>query len=337
MNTRKKTWLKGLLLYPVMVFICLEIAFLIMGYERFKNDDYSIQSSPKNAFVGHPELGIQLNPGAYKINVNKGLSFNARHLADHSRYVAGRQQNHTSVLLLGCSFTYGFGVDDAQNFASLLQKDFPETGIQNAGVPGYGSVQSLLQLKAQPDSAHLKVVLLHFSSFHFMRNSLSQPYRSNLRIGYKRSSQDVDNLLQQSKFPYKSSCAGPIEFASWESMYSNWPGRDCFAAINALQTAFDKASEDREQQLEITACLLREMHDLCQQKGVKFGVVCLDTTPETKQLKKRLDGIPWLDVNFNFSDKALTNDPYDSHPNPSGHQLIAHKIQPFIGSLLHEN
>ena len=169
MNTRIKSWLKGLLLYPLMVFLCLEIAFLIMGYERFKNEDYSIQSSPKNAFVGHPELGIQLNPGSYKININKGLAFEARHLDDHSRFVTGRQQNHTNVLLLGCSFTYGFGVDDDQTFASLLQKDFPEAGIQNAGVPGYGSVQSLMQLKAQLDSVDLRVVLLHFSASFVLR------------------------------------------------------------------------------------------------------------------------------------------------------------------------
>ncbi len=337
MKTQIKPWLKWLIYYPVMVFLCLETALLIMGYARFKNDDYSIQSSPKNALIGHPELGIQLNPGTYKINVNQGLAFSARHLDNHSRYVADRQQNPTNVLLLGCSFTYGFGVEDDQTFASLLQKSFPEAGIQNCGVPGYGSVQSLLQLKAQLDSTQLKVVLLHFSSFHFMRNTLSQPYRSNLKIGYRRSSKEVDNLMQQSKFPYKTSCDGTIKFASWESMYANWPGREWSAAVNALQTAFDNASEDHERQVEVTACLLREMQDLCAKKGIQFGVVCLDTTPETKDLKKRLEGINWLDVNFNFKNSALTNYPYDSHPNPAGHELIATKIQAFLAGLLHEN
>ena len=337
MNKRKTAFLKWLLVYPVVVFLCLEIAFRIMGYQHFKNDDYSIRSNPKNAFVGHPKLGIQLNPGTYQININNGLAFEACHLDNHSRYVAGRKQNHSNVLLLGCSFTYGFGVDDGQTFASLLQKAYPDAGIQNAGVIGYGSVQSLMQLKEQLEAGHLKVALLHFSSYHFMRNRLSQQYRSNLKIGYKRSSQDVDNLMKQSKFPYKTSCDGPIEFASWESMYSNWPGRDWFAAINSMQTAFDKASEDIEQQLEITACILKEMNDLCRKKGVEFGVVCLDNTPETIQLKKRLDGLNWLDVNFNFNSKELTNYPYDSHPNRKGHKLIADKIQPFLRGLLNEN
>lgn len=336
MNNRITLLLKWLLVYPVVVFLCLEIAFRIMGYQHFKNDDYSIQSTPKNAFVGHPKLGIQLNPGTYQINVNKGLAFEARHLGNHSRYVAGRKQAHSDVLLLGCSFTYGFGVNDDQTFASILQEAYPETGIQNAGVVGYGSVQSLMQLKEQLEAGHLKVALLHFSSYHFMRNRLSQQYRSNLKIGYKRSSQDVGNLMKQSKFPYKTSCDGPIEFVSWESMYSNWPGRDWLASVNGMQTAFDKASEDIEQQVEITACILKEMNDLCRKRGVEFGVVCLDTTPETKQLKKRLGGFNWLDVNFNFNDKELTNHPYDSHPNPSGHKLIANKIRPFLGRLLNE-
>ena len=215
--------LKPLLLYPIVVFLCFETALRILGYAPFKNVDYTIQSTPKNAFVGHPELGIQLNPGSYKIEVNKGLKFTAHHLDNGLRYIAGRKPSHSNVLLLGCSFTYGFGVNDDQNFATLLQKAYPEAGIQNAGVIGYGSVQSLLQLKAQLDTADLKVVLLHFSSYHFMRNRLSQQYRSNLKIGYDRSSQDVDNLMQQSKFPYKASCDGPIEIVSWAAMYSNWP------------------------------------------------------------------------------------------------------------------
>ncbi|MBK8556320.1 MAG: SGNH/GDSL hydrolase family protein [Lewinellaceae bacterium] len=329
--------MRWLLLYPVAIFICLEVAFRILGYAPFTNDDYSIQSTPKNAFVGDSLLGIQLHPGTYTIQVNKGLSFQTQHLDNHSRHVSGRQQTPTDVLLLGCSFTYGFGVNDDQTFASLLQQAFPEMGIQNAGVIGYGSVQSLMQLKSALETEHLKVVLLHFSSFHFMRNTLSQQYRSNLKIGYHRSSQDVDNLMTQARFPFISRCSEPITYEPWASLYANWPCRDWLATVNAIQTTVDLVTENPAKQRTVTACILQQMHDLCHQKGVAFGVVCLDATAETAQLKQSLNDVPWLDVHFDFNNKTLTNQPYDSHPNPAGHQRIAQAIEPFLAGLLHEN
>jgi hypothetical protein len=336
MSIPAKSPLQKLLLYPVMVFICLEIALRILGYQHFRNDDYSVQSRPVNAFVGHQERGIALNPGSYHINLNHGLTFETRHLANGTRYVANRTNDTLEVLLLGCSFTYGYGVNDAQTFASLLQKSFPETGIQNAGVVGYGSLQSLMQLEEQLDSSSLKVVLLHFSSYHFMRNALSPQYRSNLKIGYNRSSKHVDNLMQQARFPYKNTCEVPISFVSWEAMYANWPGRDWLASINWLQTSLDKASEDMEQQLDVTACILTAIKERCEQSGIKFGLVCLDNTAETVRLKEQLDDFNWLDVNFDFTSDILTNRPYDSHPSPAGHALIAAKIRPFLDRLLHE-
>jgi hypothetical protein len=334
MTTQTKTILQNFLVYPIMFFLCLEIALRILGYQHFRNDDYSIQCTPPNAFVGDPKKGIALNPGTYRINLNRGLTFETRHLANGSRYVANRTNDTLEVLLLGCSFTYGYGVNDEENFASILQQSFPETGVQNGGVVGYGSIQSLMQLKEQMDSNQLKVVLLHFSSFHFMRNSLSQQYRSNLKIGYQRSSQHVDNLMQEARFPYKNSCEEPISFVSWEDMYENWPGRDWLAAVNWIQTSVDKAAEDQEQQLDVTACILHEINDLCEQKGIKFGLVCLDSTPETEQLKTRMPELNWLDVKFDFTSKKLTNQPYDSHPSPRGHEFITNKIRPFLGRLL---
>ena len=337
MTSTKKILSNRLFLYPFGVLVCLEIALLIMGYRPFRNNDYSLKATPGNAFIGDPLLGIQLNPGTYKISINDGVAFTARHLPNHTRYVAGRVQQHTDVLLLGCSFTYGFGVNDDQNFASILQKTYPEIGLQNDGVVGYGSVQSLMQLQRHLESDSLEVVLLDFSSYHLMRNSLSPQYRSNLKIGYNRSSRQVDNQMAEANFPYKNTCDGPIQFAAWNSMYTNWPGRDWLATINWMQTTRDKASEDLEKQMEITACIFKEMRDLCQQKGVKLAVVCLDSTPETEQLKRQLSGLPWLDVQFDFHSKAMTNLPFDSHPNEKGHQFIAQQISTFLGALLHED
>lgn len=331
------TLVKYSLYYPLMIFICLEVALRILGYQHFRNDDYKVSSHPRNAFIGDAQMGIALNPGTYHIQLNEGPAFTTTHLDDGTRVVDNRLNDTLNILLLGCSFTYGYGVDDTAHFSSLLQADFPDQGIRNGGVVGYGSVQSLMQLKEAMDSNHLEVVLLHFSSYHFMRNTLSPQYRSNLKIGYQRSSHHVDNLMQEARFPYKENCSDAISFAHWTEMYTNWPGRDWLAAVNWIQSSLDRSAEHEAEQLIITTCIIEEMQELCTDRGIAFGLACLDTTTATEQLKAKLPHVNWLDVNFDFEDAQLTNQPYDSHPSAQGHRYIAQQIRPFLSRLLYEN
>lgn len=337
MKINFKPVVKNLIYYPIMVFCCLEIAFRILGYESFQNNDYSVAAQPNNAFLGDTELGIQLNPGIFQITINEGLTFEAHHLENKSRYVSDcPNATEANILFLGCSFTYGFGVNDDQHFTSLLQQKYPALSFQNAGVIGYGSVQSLLQLKRRVKMQPLKAVILNFSSFHFMRNTLSQQYRSNLKIGYGRSSNHVDSQMDQSRFPYLPACEETIKYAPWEEIYENWSGREWLASINWMQTSYDYAKEDLPAQIEATACIIQEMAAICKENNIPFGVACLDTSPETDLLKAKVSPIKWKDVDFDFSDQGFINHPYDSHPNPAGHRQIADKIEPFLTELLHE-
>jgi hypothetical protein len=337
MKNRFALWLKWILWYPVMVFLCLEIAFLILGYRSYHNDDYSIKANPANAFIGHPSFGIQLNPGTYDISINDSLHFKATHLENHTRKVSYGKKDSTDILLLGCSFTYGFGVNDDETFASLLQKEHPNLGFENDGVIGYGTVQSLLQLKEAVIQNPPKALILIFSKYHFMRNTLSPEYRSNLKTGYHRSSQNVDNLMAQSQFPYKTDCDSRIQLASWNEMYENWPGREWLASINWFQTLRDKFNENQALQIEVTVCLIKEMQAICKENAIDFGLVCLDGDVRTQAIKLALSDLPWLEVGFDFENNEWTNAPFDTHPSAAGHRYIANRIEPFLSQLLHED
>lgn len=76
---------------------------------------------------------------------------------DHTR--AGRQ-----VLVLGDSFTFGFGVDDRDTFCNLLNRRLhPDAiGIANLGIPGFSTDQEYLLLKQvlrQGRAAHALLVV----------------------------------------------------------------------------------------------------------------------------------------------------------------------------------
>lgn len=327
--------LKWMLVYPLMSFFCLEIAFLLLGYRPWQNEDYSIRANPPDAFTGHSTLGLQNNPGEYHIQVNDSLSFTSVHLPNRNRAVPGGDSAGQDLVLLGCSFTYGFGVDGKETFAARMQEAFPALSVTNKAVPGYGTVQSFLQLEELLQHRNPEMVLLVFSSYHLMRNTLSPTYRKNLTTGYKRSSKNVANLMETARFPYRKNCLSPIQYASWDSLYKDWPARQYLASVNWFQTLGDRYNEDVQGQIEVTACLIKEMHTRSKNEKIPFAVVCLDTTEATAKLQQQVPDIPWLDVGFDFAKKEWVNLPYDSHPSAGGHAIIASKLIPFIKNLRH--
>lgn len=335
MKNRLGNIVKWGLIYTFVFVICLELLLRILGWGTFYIDDYSIKAEPKNAYIGHEQLGIKLNGGQYSITLNDSINFVTTHTEDNYRFIPGNDLvENPSLALLGCSFTYGYGVNDKENFAALLQEKFPEQTIRNSGVIGYGTVQSLIQLREMIKSEDLETVLLNFSSFHFMRNGLSHTYRANLKMGYQRSSNEVESLMQYSKFPYITNGDLEVKYQPWETMYTLWPGREWSATVNMMQLLSDRRKDSRIDEVAIAEGIIREMASICKSRGINFGIVCLDSTEETNTLKQRLIDLNWLDVGFDFMDPSLTNLPYDSHPSKAGHQYIGDKITPFLAELL---
>lgn len=332
MNRWIKIGLKWVLLYPFVLLFCFEIALRILGYGTFHYSHYSIKSNPESPFIGDSTLGIALNPGEYSITLNDVVNFTATHNSNGTRKVPSKIKDNllNKTVLLGCSFTYGYGVNDDQTFAALLQEYYKDIKVENLGVVGYGTVQSFMQLQKLLLESPPNRVILNFSSFHFMRNNLTTRYRVNLKIGYKNSSQHVNSLMNSAQFPYVESTDLKIKHSKWENIYTNWMGRETFATVNWMQSSYEAYRSNKEESLTLTAALIDSMNQLCIAKNVDFGIVCLDSTTETKALHNQLKNIPWLDVYFDFTNKKTTHLPYDSHPNIIGHQNISNKIIPFI-------
>lgn len=306
-----------------------------MGYRPYANTDYKVVSNPKNPFVADTKLGIQLNPGSYDFVLNEHVKFTATHQENGQRFIPGPDRDGSSrVLFLGCSYTYGYGVNDDESFAALAKKKHPEWDVENAAVVGYGTAQHLLQLRNRLDNEPPECVVLCLSSVHFIRTVLSQKYRANLRIGYRRSSNNVDGRMKGARFPYFDDTSGKAKFANWDDLYSELPGRYWSATINFIQNLRDRLREPKGDPVKITAELIKEMQRLCDEHGVKFGVICLDTNHKTRALQKCLPNIDWQNVGFSFQSKKYTHLPYDSHPNAKGHQKIAQSTIPFIENLL---
>jgi len=95
-------------------------------------------------------LGWTLVPGHYQMPayVPGGARATVTIWDDRTRATSKvRKPRDTQVLLLGCSFTYGWAISDDETYAWKLQERLPEVEILDAATSAYGTYQSLLRLE----------------------------------------------------------------------------------------------------------------------------------------------------------------------------------------------
>ncbi len=316
-----------IILFIVITLTLLEGGMWLVGFRPYTNHDYKLSAFPNTPFVGHDSLGLALNPGKYEITLNDSLKFNTTHLDNGLRLTnATHESGVRKIHALGCSFTYGYGVNDDQTFCSVLQKNNPDVHVSNHGVVGYGTVQSYLQLQ-QLDLRPNDLVILCFSSHHFIRNTLSREYRSHLKIGFENSSRELDKNMGTARFPYINDCSSEVQFESWNLLYHYNSWRDIFASVNYAHTIYDDILDDKELQTSVSSCIIQKMDAICDSKNARLVVAILDQTEDTRTLESSIPDIDILNLNFDFADHSLTNYPCDSHPNANGHKMIAGHLQ----------
>lgn len=90
-----------------------------------------------------------------------------------SRRVPGYGASRPQVLVLGDSWTFGHGVEDDQTYAARLQQAWPERGVRNLGVMGYGTPHALLSLeRALEVPGDVDLVLYGWTPIHLTRSYL---------------------------------------------------------------------------------------------------------------------------------------------------------------------
>lgn len=122
----------------------------------------------------HPRLGFALLPGAEARHSSAEFDVEVRIGANGFRQAAPPPVERTGgrrrLLLLGDSFTFGYGVAEADRFGERLASRFPDLEVVNLGVPGTGTDQHLLIYESAGAAYRADVVLLGYLPEHVRRN-----------------------------------------------------------------------------------------------------------------------------------------------------------------------
>ncbi|MEL7533913.1 MAG: hypothetical protein AAFN10_21560 [Bacteroidota bacterium] len=309
----------------MVTLLLLEAALWVLGYRPYQHEAFQVSAQPSNWLEGDSIYGFRLGVGAFQLSINEKLAFNSKHLAEGRRYI-GVQDYRDSLPRIdfyGCSYAYGYGLDDSLTMAWQIRAALPNAYLRNWAVPGYGTTQSLLQLQAQLQRQDTPaVVVIAYASFHAERNSLNAEYRRGLSLGF---SQNTDpQHLTHFRYPYLDADT-VIRYQPWQGLYQHWPARSYSALVNAVQSSTEFWLSDNRQKEVRTEMLLAKLAQLGRAAGIQlvFFPLTQDEATQALQVKAKDLGYCLIDAALDLSQAQFQNYPYDTHPNAKAHTHYA--------------
>lgn len=338
----KKSTLIYVLYILVLIFPCTELALRILGYEPYRQVEFHIEARPNNCIIADSSMGFALHPGHFDVTINEGLNYSVTHTNDSQRissYDSVLNNLTDSIYFFGCSYTYGMGVDDSLTYPFLVQQTHTNSLVQNFGVPGYGTIQSYLQLEQLiATNNHPTVAVINYAHFHDDRNALTPAYRRDLYLGYQQSHQSVGDIMQAAHLPFiqKQGDFHQIASCSWQNIYDNWSYRTTFSLVNLLQDIRDHQQAKNINSKAATLYIFKQIQDLCQQHQIRLIVTGITSSTKTQGLLQELSeqGIETLDISVDLSLGKYNNAPYDDHPNSLAHAIYAERLTTYLATFV---
>lgn len=253
---------------------------------------------------------------------------------------SGRQR----ILVLGDSFTWGFGVDEAEMFTSVLEQLIPNTEVVNLGVNAYATDQELLLYEDEGRKYKSDVVIVVVSDNDFTDNTRGTISNVYNKPGYKLVEGQLEPFNQP--VPQVSVIRRAFVFFARKSYALNCVNR-YLEGIVVTKVRNNKPQEVKPQEIKafprsaaekITVRLLLELNDAVKRDGGELLVVLVDGMAPAEETAAYLGnhGIASIVLDHYLKkDDPSQHLPEDFHWSASGHNLVGHVIAEKIKTLNH--
>jgi len=332
--------MKTISLQILFSLIAIEIIFRLFGYQPYSVQKYSLTSQPNKYMLPDDSLGFRLNEGYFNVIINDSVKYSATHNSNGLRIIENlnsTKSDSTKNLLFGGSFPYGMGIDDSLSYPFLINQKQSQL-FENHCVPGFGMVQSIIQLDKEIQKPAIKInqVILHYASFYDDRNALTPDYRIALHHGFMNSNKAARALYSQANYPYikgKKQENFEIAYQPLDKIYRNWWLRNYSASINFIQTLTDKNHSSIALKNSKSQWIIQQLNDkYCQPNNIKLTIATITNDAETDKIKTfcQQKNIETVDLFVDYAKPEYSNLPHDSHPNATAHALYAKKMLAFL-------
>ena len=276
-------------------------------------------------YAKHPQLGFLGVPGSHDIRIispygtrsfRMTIGPDGYRITQASPPPSGRKKE---IWIFGCSFTWGWGVDDPQTFPWLIHERFPDFTVRNFAVGAYGNVHALVQLQDllkhhEPPAA----AVFAYNAFHLARNVGATWWLLRLNvveravfqdISYLRAGMDPNGKLYTTLIPLGNSEVGqfpPYLIQRPDLYYEVLVTKEIFGEIKKLA--------DRHGFVPVFAFQTPASDDAVAANARALGYLVADIA------------VPGP-TGFSFR-------PIDDHPNEIAHQAYAAKLAPALQEAL---
>ncbi|MCZ6594938.1 MAG: SGNH/GDSL hydrolase family protein, partial [Bacteroidetes bacterium] len=289
--------------------------------------------------------GVQ-NSSEYHVE----LSTNSYGLRDRE-YPLNKDSDTFRILILGDSYTFGWGVKIERIFPKLVEQDLnleytkPRVGVINCGVYGYGTQHQYKFMRKYGYRLKPDLVIIAMDFLHDIRKNNADYYYF-----------DADKIVRGSTscFAQRSRAITQyIPFSSFLRGHSHlfrYVGENIQKLYNHANSHkkpnANKEIDKKKYDLDNTINLFRRLHNELAQKGIEFAIVILpefNTLIKVEPFDKKLlfsfeeflsnEPIPYLSMQEIFerrSNRAELTFEYSHHFNSSGHRFIAQQILKFL-------
>lgn len=318
------------LIFPIFISVgSAEIVLRVAGYKPWQRENVDVAVEPKgNFFTKDSELGYKHLPGKFKVTLNGNYSFNATHLNNslritHPLNTYKLPSIKPEIWIFGCSFTYGWSLNDSETYAWLLQEKLPQYEVVNFGVNGYGTIHSLIQFKqALKQGNKPKIAVIAYAGFHDRRNTFSRARRKQLADWNKLGVlfQPDARLNKQQGFTYTMA----------QLEYHELPLMRVSALVNFLEVNYNLFEEEFYRSHEVSKAIIAEFNRLAKANGVKLVVAGINPGSAKMLAELNGEGIATVDISVDLKIRANNNLPHDLHPSAIANRQYAEKLEGFL-------
>ncbi|MFS8117852.1 MAG: SGNH/GDSL hydrolase family protein [Microcoleus sp.] len=318
------------LIFPILLSVTTaEVALRVAGYKPWQIENVDVAVEPKgNFFTKDSELGYKHLPGKFKVTLNGNYSFNATHLNNslritHPLNTYNKSSTKPEIWILGCSFTYGWSLNDNETYAWLLQAKLPQYEIVNFGVNGYGTLHSFIQFKeALKQGNKPKIAVIAYAGFHDRRNTLLRARRKQMAAWNK-----LGILLQpDARLDGKNN----FTYSMTKLEYDEWPLMRVSALVNFLEVNYNQFEEGLYKSHDVSKAIIEEFNRLAEANGVKLVVAGINAGSAKMLEELSQEGIATVDISVDLKIPANNNLPHDLHPSAIANRQYADKLENFL-------
>jgi hypothetical protein len=277
--------LNALLLVGTLVVLVpvAEIVVRIAAPQTLPSQEFILDFVLKDMYVVDDEAGYRLAPD-FSGTIRRGevsTTFSTNSLGLRASEIGPKETPR--VLAFGDSFTWGWGVDQGEEWISVVGRELGVEAI-NCGVNGYGTENALALLKRVGPELEPDLVLVGFFANDYTDNLLGATGIYTVRDGYLFDHLSHDWFRES--FLARESHLYRLVTTAWEAARVRWLG-----GVPNTRPARQFSQAEFKKGMELSLQHLVAMRDLAHELGAAFGVVWLPADVYALQ-RKQPRGIP---------------------------------------------